>query len=91
MREYQSHKKVHAAQIKGVGDVTDAGVEVLLDDDTKQQLAREVIARYAPKVGDYLVRYADGYLSISPQQAFEDGYTPIYADAPKPNNAGGQT
>jgi hypothetical protein len=33
-----------------------------------------MFARYMPKVGDYLVAYDDGYLSISPKQPFEAGY-----------------
>jgi hypothetical protein len=30
-----------------------------------------------PLPGDYLVIYEDGYRSISPAKAFEDGYTRI--------------
>lgn len=31
-------------------------------------------ARYRPVPGDFLVFYPDGYISISPRQAFLDGY-----------------
>lgn len=79
MKEYQSHKKVQAAQIKSVGEREASGVDVILDDDTKVRLSVEMIIRHFPVAGDYLVEYADGYRSISPQQAFEDGYTPVYA------------
>ncbi len=34
-------------------------------------------SKHQPKVGGYLVFYADGYKSFSPAKAFEDGYTPI--------------
>lgn len=34
-------------------------------------------ARGEPAIGDYLVKYEDGYLSWSPAKAFEDGYTKI--------------
>lgn len=80
MRQYQCHKKVMAAQIKGVGDPKPDGVEVLLDDKSKVTLPRDMTQRHFPIVGDYLVEYEDGYRSISPKQAFEDGYTAIYAE-----------
>lgn len=35
------------------------------------------LQKHAPKVGGYLVFYADGYRSFSPAKAFEDGYTRI--------------
>lgn len=34
-------------------------------------------ARYVPVVGDYLVVYDDGYFSLSPKKAFEDGYSRV--------------
>ena len=40
-------------------------------------VAKEVVSRYMPVAGDYYVRYSDGYESISPGKAFEDGYTRI--------------
>lgn len=89
MREYQSHKKVKAAQIKSVGlpDVN-KGTAVILDDGTEVSLPQDMTLRHFPLVGDYLVEYEDGYKSISPQKAFEDGYTPIYAeDIRSPDNA----
>lgn len=39
-----------------------------------------LFARYSPVAGDYLVRYEDGYLSISPKKAFEDGYRLLAED-----------
>ena len=38
-------------------------------------VAAEVVSRYFPTTGDYYVVYADGYKSISPAKAFEEGYT----------------
>lgn len=83
MREYQSHKKVKAAQIKSVGEREASGVDVVLEDDTTARLTVEMVARYYPVAGDYLVEYEDNYRSISPQKAFEDGYMAIYADKQK--------
>jgi hypothetical protein len=37
----------------------------------------DLFRRYFPHPGDYYVVYEDGYASISPQAAFETGYTEI--------------
>jgi hypothetical protein len=82
MKTYQSHKRVQAAKITGVpftdpamlggpGDVYDVTVEG--GDTISMPAAR--FANYHPKVGDYVVKYDDGYTSFSPAKAFEDGYT----------------
>lgn len=78
MPRYRCHKEVWALKI--------AGVETALNGDKRFQF---VETGYAPiqvapferfaaaKSGDYLVVYDDGYQSISPAKAFEDGYTRI--------------
>ena len=33
--------------------------------------------KHRPQIGGYLVIYADGYKSFSPEKAFEEGYTLI--------------
>ena len=33
--------------------------------------------KHTPKTGGYYVVYKDGYKSLSPSEAFEDGYTRI--------------
>lgn len=87
-RHYVSHKRVEAARIarieKGVathmdrerpitrlefGPDADRVVDFMADPDPA------LFSRHIPQVGDYLVRYPDGYLSISPRKAFEEGYT----------------
>ena len=35
------------------------------------------VRRHNPKAGDMYVAYKDGYASVSPAKAFEDGYTRI--------------
>jgi len=78
MKPYISHKRVEAARIEGVSD--DAMTLTVLADgvSTYIHLTPEMIARYKPQVGDYLVRYArDGYEAISPRAVFEDGYSPV--------------
>lgn len=76
MKQYLCHKRVKAAQIT---DVIEDGeiVTILTDDGQKLVTAVDegIIHRYSPKAGDYLVEYEpDGYRSISPKAAFEDGY-----------------
>jgi hypothetical protein len=43
-----------------------------------------MFARYHPRPGDKWVVYADGYKSISPRAAFEEGYAPasLFAQGP---------
>ena len=73
---YVSHKEVRAARIAEIssahlGVATMAGMMVVPYDI----LPPAIFARYTPVVGDYLLFYRDGYISISPQSEFEDGYT----------------
>lgn len=87
MKEYVCHKRVHAARIVAVEDhLLENGrksgcltltMESGLDDGSVTQtvIGRDMIARYIPVAGDYLVEYKGGYLSISPREAFEDGYS----------------
>ena len=95
MREYHSHKKVKAAQIvEALSDRADGVCTGFLLDD-KQVITAEEMAKlhrpdYTPSTGDYLVEYEDGYRSVSPQKAFEDGYTPIYASLSSQATVGDQ-
>jgi len=72
MPRYQSHKKVWALKIASVNGhrltFADEGYAPLLVD-------APMFARYTPVPGDYYVVYDDGYKSISPAKAFEEGYT----------------
>ncbi len=74
MRKYQSHKVVEAAIIESWVQTEAGPIQVKTDQGT--WLAKfNIFARGNPQVGDYLVRYEDGYLSWSPAKAFEEGYT----------------
>lgn len=44
------------------------------------ELSGEFIAKHKPEVGGYLVFYEDGYMSYSPQVAFEAGYRQLAGD-----------
>lgn len=73
MPQYMSHKKVWALQIKAVDGYRLSFVDEGFAD---REVPPEMFARYTPVPGDYFVQYAgDGYLSISPQMAFEEGYS----------------
>ena len=76
MQTYVSHKQVKAARILGALPdaviVEDAGNA----DGKRITVDPKIFSWYQPVTGDYLVQYEDGYLSISPRKAFEEGYTP---------------
>lgn len=78
---YQSHKKVRALKIgEGAVEVHSDGSATFPVADggfAPVHLTKEIFGRYYPQPGDYLVVYEDGYRSISPAKAFEDGYTRV--------------
>lgn len=78
MPRYQSHKKVWALKIKTVtANSTDKRLLVAFEESgyAPMDLAYDIVARYTPVPGDYYMVYDDGYKSISPAKAFEEGYT----------------
>lgn len=77
---YQSVKKVLAGEI---AEVVEAGCYVLdaNGDSVLRRFQPGMTARYTPVAGDWWIVYPDGYQSISPKAAFEEGYMPI--EAPK--------
>jgi hypothetical protein len=83
--EYRSHKVVRAAKIVKMLE----GDRMLLDVRAGPNLwvhatpTPSLFSRYRPKPGDYYVVYEDGYVSISPKAAFEEGYS----RAPSPSGA----
>jgi hypothetical protein len=86
MAQYRSHKVVCAAQIAAVDPAGRADgpqntwlLHVIDADGNKQPIdvAAAVFLRYHPEPGDYLMVYPDGYRSVSPKAAFEEGYTRI--------------
>jgi len=80
MPKYRSHKTVWALQIsEGLSVLPDGSCKLTFTDARYAPtiVAKEVVSRYMPLPGDYLVVYSDGYKSISPKAAFEDGYTRI--------------
>lgn len=78
--KYTSHKVVQAAKIVWVstGNAPGATRQIHVD-----PLGNGVVEAFAPnvpamaekaRVGDYAIIYEDGFRSVSPARAFEDGY-----------------
>jgi hypothetical protein len=77
--QYACHKQVGAAKITHVALKTSDNTQVVL-------MLGEIVPsqgidvdhvwyeKHDPRAGGYLVEYADGYLSYSPAEAFEQGY-----------------
>lgn len=74
MPRYKCHKEVHALRIRSIrGNVLSFWEDWFAPLDVDPAM----FARYVPVPGDYYVVYEDGYRSISPRKAFEDGYARI--------------
>lgn len=72
-----------AARIKSIaefGVATRLTVDLGDNIDGFVMVAAEYVEKHKPTVGGYYVRYADGYESYSPAEAFEGGYTRIASD-----------
>lgn len=86
MKRYKCHKVVEAGKIVQINWETERpdwpggkGM-VFLDNKKTGELVpidRGWFEKHEPEVGGYFVRYADGYTSYSPAEAFESGYTEI--------------
>ncbi len=83
---YRCHKRVQAVKIKEVTLHDPTGSEPLVEfaggfihhdltDLGPISFGAKFWEKHHPQAGDYLVIYEDGYHSISPGKAFEEGYT----------------
>lgn len=84
MPRYKCHKEVWALKISKVEShliMGEGGPRYLLSFVDPGYASIEVdfkiVSRYMPKPGDYYVVYHDGYKSISPAKAFEEGYVKV--------------
>lgn len=90
MKKYRSHKIVEAAKIwqiimSGENGALPPSIKapVICYENPDRtvgpyvEVEESFFARGTPAIGDYLVRYDDGYLSWSPRDKFEAGYTEI--------------
>jgi hypothetical protein len=80
--KFKSHKEVEATKIVGVQRNSPTEV-VLLIDTGEGNGAVEAFAPTEPgmalrvDVGDYAIRYPDGFRSVSPAKQFEEGYSKV--------------
>jgi hypothetical protein len=79
MMRWKSHKTVEAGKIQRVHAKTDY-VDLIEVGGKQYEVEPSFTARGTPEIGDYLVRYEDGYLSWSPAKAFEEGYDLLLED-----------
>ena len=78
IRFFRCHKVVQAALISGIGGTDHERFLQLETPDGVVTMPAEdwFFDRHNPKPGDFLVIYEDGYHSVSPAQAFNEGYHP---------------
>ena len=86
MQRYRSHKIVEAGKILSEDkDYSDGAVDLELNDGAflvdREWYDKHSDGRAKSLVGGYFVRYEDGYVSWSPAEAFENGYTLIEAES----------
>lgn len=87
LKKFQSHKVVEAAKIVSTEPLkTPGAVALVFEDGSKQAMSPEWVEKHTPEAGGYFVRYADGYESFSPAEAFEGGYAPFDPAAPTPDD-----
>lgn len=80
---YRSHKIVEALKITAAPVEVGSHLRIEVAGEIGNVLVdHKVCSRYMPVPGDCLVRYEDGYLSISPGKGFDDGYIAIDDEAP---------
>lgn len=81
---YTCHKVVHAAQIGSITRTATEGTMLMVTQLNGSTLAigvdDEWVAKHKPEPDGYFVVYEDGYKSWSPKEAFEDGYTLLFAE-----------
>lgn len=84
MNKYLCKKIVSAGIITNVvsPQSSSSPYEIHFETDEGQssiKVQENFIEKHQPKIGLYLVRYEDGYLSISPKEVFEAGYNKLFA------------
>ena len=79
--QYESHKVVRAARIVGIvqhlGRTTSMDVQPVEGGPTEQFMPTQDGMADRVGVGDYAMFYPDGFKSVSPKKAFEEGYTRV--------------
>ena len=79
LTRYRSHKEVEAGRIVGITPASDESPDsfpgsLTVEGEGRIDVTRAYLEKHNPHLGGYFVRYADGYESFSPAEAFEAGY-----------------
>lgn len=79
MPRYKCHKTVRAVKIGAVTENVDGSRTLVPTDEdfAAFDVNVEYVRKHDPIPGGYFVAYEDGYLSFSPGEVFEAGYTRI--------------
>ena len=79
MPRYKCHKEVHALKIKGIGPTVDGRATIHPEEDgyASFDVEEAYIVKHKPHIGGYYVVYEGGYVSFSPEAAFDNGYVPL--------------
>ena len=89
MPRYKCHKEVHALKIASIrpdwhdrkeNEETDGSATLFPSESELYapfKVNAEFMRKHQPLAGGYYVVYSDGYVSFSPAQAFEEGYTRV--------------
>lgn len=85
---YACHKWVRAAKIVSIDMDPErptggfgAWADLNLANGVVVRVEGEFLSKHSPSSGTYYVTYADGYASISPAKAFEEGYKLAASDS----------
>lgn len=89
MQRYRCHKEVQALRITEVKqsapdapNTVGCGTwDLLSEGNTPVTVSHTWYCKHLPVTGGYLVNYEDGYVSYSPAEPFEKGYSLITPEA----------
>ena len=76
---YRCHKEVRAVKIHRIDTHLDTVDAVVVPEDgfAPIPVSARFLWKHEPEAGGYLVLYDDGYVSYSPAEPFEKGYSLI--------------
>lgn len=82
LQKFKCHKVVEAMKIAKIVLAEDSEKAVLVGElGSEVHVGAKYLEKHEPEVGGYYVRYADGYESWSPADAFESGYALLAPEA----------
>ena len=80
--QWKCHKVVRASKIVAITNAGNGACDLGLEHLSVLRVSKAFMDKHKPERGGYYVRYADGYESYSPAQAFEEGYTLVEEHRP---------